>query len=244
MNGSSPDGNSAHEGLLSPDTGRVLSPNEMFAVLVTAAGYVPLMLTGDDYVELLPGTWRTINDYGIRLDGRTYDSKALNPYRRQHSGVAAKQGLWEVRHDPYDLTHVWVRNHRDGGWVRAGWTHLPMVAAPFADFTWRHARQQATFEPAGEPDETATARCWPTCCAAPARAPHRKPRRARPTGGWRPGPGPPRRRTGPASLPSPHPRTTSTSPRTGRSTTSSRSASSTPARRRNGGYDRGVHPAS
>lgn len=50
----------SHEGLLSPDTGRVLSPNERFAVLVTAAGYVPLMLTGDDYVELLPGTWRTI----------------------------------------------------------------------------------------------------------------------------------------------------------------------------------------
>ncbi|PMR62196.1 integrase [Verrucosispora sp. ts21] len=147
-----------HDGLLSPDTGRVLSPNEMFAVLVTAAGYVPLMLTGDDYVELLPGSWRTINDYGIRLDGRTYDSRALNPYRRQHSGIAAKQGLWEVRHDPYDLTHVWVRNHRGGGWIRAGWTHLPMVAAPFADFTWRHARQQATSEPAGEPDETATAR--------------------------------------------------------------------------------------
>ncbi|GAA2707274.1 Mu transposase C-terminal domain-containing protein [Micromonospora olivasterospora] len=147
-----------HEGLLSPDTGRVLSPNEMFAVLVTAAGYVPLMLTGDDYVELLPGSWRTINDYGVRLDGRTYDSKALNPHRRQHSGVAAEQGLWEVRHDPYDLTHVWVRNHRDGGWIRAGWTHLPMVAAPFADFTWRHARQQATSGPAGEPDETATAR--------------------------------------------------------------------------------------
>ncbi|MEH0975273.1 Mu transposase C-terminal domain-containing protein [Micromonospora sp. CPCC 205546] len=147
-----------HEGLLSPDTGRVLSPNEMFAVLVTAAGYVPLMLTADDYVELLPGTWRTINDYGVRFDGRTYDSKALNPYRRQHSGITAKQGLWEVRHDPYDLTHVWVRNHRDGGWIRAGWTHLPMVAAPFADFTWRHARQQATSEPAGEADETTTAR--------------------------------------------------------------------------------------
>ncbi|MFF5176383.1 hypothetical protein ACFY3U_27720 [Micromonospora sp. NPDC000089] len=66
--------------------------------------------------------------------------------------------MWEVRHDPYDLTHVWVRNHRDGGWIRAGWTHLPMVAAPFADFTWRHARQQATPDPGGESNETATAR--------------------------------------------------------------------------------------
>lgn len=31
-----------HEGLKSPDTGRVLSPNAMYSVLVAAAGYVPL----------------------------------------------------------------------------------------------------------------------------------------------------------------------------------------------------------
>jgi hypothetical protein len=146
-----------HEGLTSPDTSQVLSPNEMYAVLVSAAGYLPLMLTGDDYIELLPATWRTINDYGIRLDRRTYDSRALNPYRRQHSGVTARKGLWEVRYDPYDLAQVWVRNHRDGGWFRATWTHLPMVTAPFADFTWRHARQAAAS--GGQPfDETATAR--------------------------------------------------------------------------------------
>ena len=27
------------------------------------------------------------------------------------------------------------------GWVTAPWTHLPMISAPFADFTWRHARK-------------------------------------------------------------------------------------------------------
>lgn len=146
-----------HEGLISPDTSRVLSPNEMYAVLVSAAGYLPLMLSGDDYIELLPCEWRTINEYGVRLERRTYDSRALNPYRRQHSGVTSRKGLWEVRYDPYDLSQIWIRNHRDGGWLRAVWTHLPMVSAPFADFTWRHARQAA--EAGGEPfDETAAAR--------------------------------------------------------------------------------------
>ena len=132
-----------HDGLIGPDTSRVLSPNEMYAVLVSAAGYLPIMLTGDDYIELLPSEWRTINEYGVRLDGRTYDSRALNPYRRQHSGVTARKGLWEVHYDPYDLSQIWIRNRRDGGWLRAAWTHLPMVTAPFADFTWRHARQAA-----------------------------------------------------------------------------------------------------
>jgi putative transposase len=26
------------------------------------------------------------------------------------------------------------------GWLTVPWTHLPMVSAPFAEFTWRHAR--------------------------------------------------------------------------------------------------------
>jgi hypothetical protein len=149
----------ARGGSSARDTGRTLSPNEMYALLVSAAGYVPVMLTGADYIELLPATWRTIDDYGIRIDRRTYNADALNPLRRQHSGVAAQNGKWEVRFDPYDLSQVWVRDHRDpdGGFSRAVWTHLPLVSAPFADFTWRHARQRTAA--AGEPvDETAIAR--------------------------------------------------------------------------------------
>jgi transposase InsO family protein len=144
-----------HAGLKSPDTGRALSPNEMYAQLVAAAGYVPLMLTGEDYVALLPACWRVVNDYGVRIGGRTYDAKALAPMRRQHSGVTAKRGLWQVHYDPYDLSVVWVRDHRRGGLVAATWTHLAMAAAPFADYTWRHAKRNAR---AGEDAETATAR--------------------------------------------------------------------------------------
>ncbi|MBY6386611.1 DDE-type integrase/transposase/recombinase (plasmid) [Rhodococcus erythropolis] len=148
-----------HDGLRSPDSGQAVSPNEMYAVLVSAAGYLPLMLSGEDYIELLPSQWRAINDYGVRLDRRTYDDRGFNPYRRQHSGVTAHNGAWEVRYDPYDLSQVFVRNHYEGGWIRATWTHLPMVSAPFADFTWRHARQiVADAGPTAEPVETATAR--------------------------------------------------------------------------------------
>jgi len=147
-----------HEGLLSPDTARALSPNEMFSALVSAAGYVPLMLTGEDYIELLPAEWRTINDYGVRIDRRTYDSRELNPYRRQHSGVTAKGGRWEIRYDPYDVTQIWVRDHAAGGWLRAVWTHLPMVSAPFADFTWQHARRAAVArDPSADETDTAIA---------------------------------------------------------------------------------------
>jgi putative transposase len=118
-----------------------LSPNEKYAALVAAAGYLPLTLTGEDYLELLPVALRQVNAYGIRMDYRTYDCPELGPLRLQHSGVTARRGLWDVHYDPYDATRVFVRT--PDGWVTVPWTHLPMVSAPFAEFTWRHARRLA-----------------------------------------------------------------------------------------------------
>ena len=146
-----------HDSLRDPDfPRRALSPNEAYASLVAVAGDLPVTLTGDDYRELLPVTWRAINDYGIRIDYRTYDAKGLEPYRRESSGVAAKKGLWEVHYDPYDLSQVFVRT--PDGWVSAEWTHKPMVTGPFADFTWREARRRVAERGADDTDEAAIAR--------------------------------------------------------------------------------------
>jgi transposase InsO family protein len=131
-----------HEALRDPhQPRRTLTPNERYASLVAAAGYLPLALSGEDYLELLPVEWRRITDEGIQIGNRTYNTAALGPYRHQHSGVIAKRGRWEVHYDPYDVSQVHLRT--PDGWITAAWTHLPMVSAPFADFTWRHARRLA-----------------------------------------------------------------------------------------------------
>jgi putative transposase len=131
-----------HEALRDPhQPRRMLTPNERYAALVAAAGYLPLTLSGEDYLQLLPVEWRRITDEGIQIDNRTYNDAALGPYRHQHSGVIAKRGRWEVHYDPYDVSQVHLRT--PDGWITAAWTHLPMVSAPFADFTWRHARRLA-----------------------------------------------------------------------------------------------------
>ena len=132
-----------HAGLCHPlMPGRELSPNEMYAVLVETAGYVPVPLAASDYVELLPAAWRKINAYGVKIGNRTYDCKALTPYRRQHSGVNARNGLWEIHHDPHDVTRVWIRDHLgDGGWILAPWTHLRTAPAPFGEQAWDQARK-------------------------------------------------------------------------------------------------------
>jgi hypothetical protein len=134
-----------HDGLRHPlMPGNALTPNEMYAALVETAGYVAVPLSDDDYIELLPATGRAINAYGVKIRHRTYDGKALNPYRRQHSGVNAHKGLWEVHADPYDVPRIWVRNHLEGGWIQVLWTHLRTGPAPFGEQAWDHARQMLT----------------------------------------------------------------------------------------------------
>jgi putative transposase len=82
-----------------------------------------------------------INSYGVKIGLRTYDSGELNPYRRQHSGIEAENGRWEVRYDPYDISRIWIRNHHHGGWLTATWKHLRTAPVPFGEQAWNHARQ-------------------------------------------------------------------------------------------------------
>jgi hypothetical protein len=131
-----------HDGLRDPlHPGRAFSPNEKYAALTETAGYVPLALSPDDHVELLPATWRAVNAYGIKIRRRIYDGAELNPLRMQHSGVTARKGLHEVHYDPYDISRIWVRDHWNGGWITVFWTQLHRVAAPFGELAWDHARK-------------------------------------------------------------------------------------------------------
>jgi transposase InsO family protein len=132
--------NRPHDGLRDPEhPGRAFTPNEKYAALIEAAGYVPVALGPDDYIELLPASWRAVNAYGIKLSRRSYDSEELNPLRLQQSGVREKKNLWEIRHDPYDVSRVHVRG--PDGWITVLWEHLDRAPVPFGELAWDHARR-------------------------------------------------------------------------------------------------------
>ena len=132
--------NRRHDGLRDPEhPGRAFTPNEKYAALVEAAGYVPVALGQDDYIELLPASWRAVNAYGIKLARRSYDSEDLNPLRLQPSGVREKKNLHEVRHDPYDVSRIHVRG--PDGWITVFWKHLDRAPLPFGELAWDHARR-------------------------------------------------------------------------------------------------------
>ncbi|WP_443047741.1 Mu transposase C-terminal domain-containing protein [Streptomyces sp. NBC_00354] len=144
-----------HDSLRDPDAPtRAFTPNEKYATLLESCGYVPVPLGGEDYVELLPERWQAINAYGIRIKHRTYDSPELNPLRRKRSGVTTKKGLWEVHHDPYDVSRIWVRDTRADRWITVFWKHLHRVGVPFGELAWDHARAQV---PGGTEEQIADA---------------------------------------------------------------------------------------
>jgi hypothetical protein len=134
--------NRPHDGLRDPaHPGRAFTRNEKYAALVETAGYVPVPLSGDDYIELLPATWRAINAYGVKLNQRTYDAGALDPLRHQDSGVAAHNGRWEIHYDPYSVSTVWLRDHHRAGWITLQWKQLHRVGFPFGELAWDHTRR-------------------------------------------------------------------------------------------------------
>jgi hypothetical protein len=115
---------------------RAFSPNQKYAALVETAGYIPVPLSAADYIELLPALWRAVNAYGIKISHRTYDAEELNPIRQQKSGVAGRNGQWEVHRDPYDVSKVFVRG--PDGWITCRWKYLDKVPAPFGELAWDH----------------------------------------------------------------------------------------------------------
>lgn len=133
--------NRPHDGLRDPAApGRAFTPNEKYTTLVESAGYVPVALCAEDYIELLPACWKAVNAYGVKLKYRTYDAAELNPLRRQPSGVSARKNLWEVHYDPYDVSRVWLRNHHGTGWITLFWKHLRRDGLPFGELAWDHVR--------------------------------------------------------------------------------------------------------
>lgn len=133
-----------HEGLRHPTLAKkALTPNQMWAALIAVTGHVPLPLTGNDYLELLPVRWQAITARGIRLDHRTYDHDCLTPYRGQPSTVTARGGKWEIHTNPHDARQIYIRLP-DGHLTEIPWIHRAHIHAPFNNATWQHIKTTTT----------------------------------------------------------------------------------------------------
>ncbi|MFJ2967564.1 integrase [Streptomyces collinus] len=134
-----------HEELRSPYEPNLppLTPNQVYAAGVQAAGYVPIPLGFKDYLQLLPIAWVGVRDEGIRFKNRTYDNykgEFGNEIRNAPSGLKGKKrDAWELRYNPYTPEQVWLRDHRSGEWITAVFKHQHLIGAPWTQHLWETA---------------------------------------------------------------------------------------------------------
>ncbi len=116
---------SKHEGLAVPEwPGLELSPYEMFEVGVAKAGLLLVPRSPELVYDFLATQWRTIQHYGVEVDGRRYNGPGLDPYRNAESPYGgAYAGKWPIRMNPDDVRCVYFQDPADNRWHRLEWEH-------------------------------------------------------------------------------------------------------------------------
>ncbi|MEN8653816.1 Mu transposase C-terminal domain-containing protein [Streptomyces sp. 21So2-11] len=134
---------SQHDGLVIPQwPGVELSPLEMLEAGLARAGRLRLLPSADLVFDFLQVKARTIQHYGIEVDGLRYNGPALDGYRGKSSpfgGLLA--GRWPLRVNPDDVRFVYFQDPADDSWHALEWEHAPGLHTPFSAEAAAHARR-------------------------------------------------------------------------------------------------------
>lgn len=137
--------NRPHNGLSSPDIpGLRLTPAEMWDMLVAAGGNLRAPRRTDLVYDFLPVAWRTLQHYGVEVNGLRYDGRGLDGLRGTSSPYTHANGKWPVRFDPDDASRVFLQRPDDLSWCVLRWEHAVDFPAPFSVEALRYARRLAT----------------------------------------------------------------------------------------------------
>ncbi|PVC80807.1 Mu transposase C-terminal domain-containing protein [Streptomyces sp. CS014] len=134
------------------------TPNQMFAAHVASSGYVPVCLGEEDRLQLLPTEWARVTEKGVRLNNRTYDSRALNVYRHAASGWPGKGQRWPVRFHPHQPEKVWLEDFRNGIWAEAGFVYQRLIGDTWSEHVWDQATATHLESGGSSRDQSAIAR--------------------------------------------------------------------------------------
>lgn len=107
------------------------------------AGFVRVPASPTLYFDLLPTAWRTVQHYGVEVDGLRYDGPALNDHRNRTSPYRGERaGKWPVRHDPRDRSVVQFQDPDSLEWSGLHWVDAAIPDRPFDDLTLGYAKAQ------------------------------------------------------------------------------------------------------
>jgi transposase InsO family protein len=118
-----------------------MTPAEMFAHGVARSGYLEVPRDPDLAFEFLPVVWRTIQHYGMEVNGRIYKGDIIAGRAKEKSPYP--NGKWPIAYNVDDVTTVFFRDHRAHRWHRLVWEHADMLDAPMSEEILRFERALA-----------------------------------------------------------------------------------------------------
>ncbi|AIV37716.1 Mu transposase C-terminal domain-containing protein [Streptomyces sp. CCM_MD2014] len=135
----------AHEGLVVPQWPKLeLSPLEMLRIGLHRAGRLRMPATAELAFEFLQIKPRTIQHYGVDVDGMRYNGPALDGRRGTTSPYGGRlAGRWPIRVNPDDVRFVYFQDPDDGSWHALQWEHAPALSMAFSAEAAAYARRLA-----------------------------------------------------------------------------------------------------
>nr|WP_324901187.1 Mu transposase C-terminal domain-containing protein [Streptomyces sp. CB01201] len=136
-----------HEGLVDPHLPKVeLSPAKMFEHGLARAGYIEVPRDPDLAYEFLDVTMRTVQHYGVEINGRRYNGDCLDGLRDMAgSDIALDKRRLPFFADPDDATRIYFRDH-ERVWHTLEWEHAPSLNMPLSEEALQFARRLAAKE--------------------------------------------------------------------------------------------------
>lgn len=134
-----------HASLLDPHLPKLrMSPATMFEHGMARAGYIEVPRDPDLGFEFLKTEWRTIQHYGVEIDGRRYQGDVLEGHENETSPFTGRaKGRWPVQVDPDDITRVYFRDPKTRRWHTLAWEHAPSLDMPLSEEALQFARRLA-----------------------------------------------------------------------------------------------------
>ncbi|MFI9388961.1 hypothetical protein ACIG5F_47770, partial [Kutzneria sp. NPDC052558] len=150
-----------HSSLVDPHLPKLrMSPAAMFEHGMARAGYIEVPRDPDLAYEFLRTRWRTVQHYGVEIDGRRYTDPdgVLKQFENQTSPYTGKaKGRWPFQDDPDDITRVYFRDPHEHRWHTLRWEHAPTLDMPLSEDALVFARRLATAKYTYPDDKVAVA---------------------------------------------------------------------------------------
>ncbi|MEU9737522.1 helix-turn-helix domain-containing protein [Streptomyces sp. NPDC048002] len=134
-----------HDGLVVPQWPKLsLSPLEMLRIGLARAGRLRMPASPDLAFQFLAVKARTIQHYGIEVDGLRYNGPVLDGYRNAPSPYGSGFGKqWPIHVNPDDVRFVYFQDPDSASWHALEWEHAPALSMPFSGEAAAYARRLA-----------------------------------------------------------------------------------------------------